>query len=97
MPEATASNEASIEVTSTTFKDGQLVHFNELAKKMGIYLPGDFRIEKAIYADEHEYQKIGHYQLLKLEGYPKIIGGNLVDLTPEPAKRPRSGYAPFGS
>lgn len=111
MPEATPPEMADIEELATTFEDGQLVHFNELAKKMGIHVLGDFRIEKAVYADEHEFRLIGHYQLLKLDGYPNVIGGNLVDLTvespdpqvrslePEPTrtKRPRSEYAPFGS
>lgn len=99
-----------IEVLEVTFEAGQRVHFNELAQKMGISHSGDFEIKTAVYADEHEYRQIGHRQLLTLDGYPNVIGGNLVDLTITPVDdtadaneppsrpiRPRSEHAPFGS
>lgn len=84
----------------TIFEIGHYGRFNELARKQGIMATGDFRIIEVSDVPAEQIGIIGA-QWLRLDGYPNVVGSNLMDLVPHPthrvARNLRDEIAPFGS
>lgn len=84
----------------TIFEIGHYGRFNEAARKQGITVTGNFRINEVSDVPAESIGQIG-LQWLTLEGYPKTVGSNIVDLVDRPAPRvarnKRDEIAPFGS
>ncbi|HWU24508.1 MAG TPA: hypothetical protein VN086_02020 [Candidatus Paceibacterota bacterium] len=82
------------------FEIGHYGRFNELARKQGITVTGDFRIVEVSDVPAEQIGSIG-VQWLKLDGYPNVVGSNLMDQVPCPthrvARNLRDEIAPFGS